>query len=78
MLVYGVEVDMESLYLKYGEKEKVKMISEVREISGAGLKDAKDAVDYFIAVKQGKIIDNGDEQKFSKKPGNKPEKRNLI
>ena len=46
MLVCGVEVDMEALYQKY-KTQKVKMIAEVRQISGAGLKEAKEAVDIF-------------------------------
>lgn len=59
MLVCGVEVDMEALYQKYKE-QKVKMIAEVRQLSGAGLKEAKEAVDIFWAQKNGIPAENGD------------------
>ena len=43
---------MENLYRKY-KTQKVKMIAEVRQISGAGLKEAKEAVDVFWEQKNG-------------------------
>lgn len=52
MLVCGVEVDMEALYQQYKD-QKVKMVAEVRRLSGAGLKEAKDAVDDFWIQKGG-------------------------
>ena len=52
MLVCGVEVDMETLYQQYKD-EKVKMVAEVRRLSGAGLKEAKEAVDEFWTQKGG-------------------------
>ena len=57
MLVCGVEVDMEALYQKY-KTQKVKMIAEVRQISGAGLKEAKEAVDIFWEQKNGISVKN--------------------
>ncbi len=47
MLIYGVEIDMDALYQKYSGG-KVKMIKEVRELTGLGLKEAKEAVDAYI------------------------------
>lgn len=57
MKVNGIEVNMSSLYSKYGT-EKVKIIREVRELTGAGLKEAKGAVDlYFDSISVGKSED---------------------
>ena len=50
MLVCGVEVDMEALYQQYKD-QKIMMVSEVRRLTGAELKEAKDAVDAFCAQK---------------------------
>ena len=52
MLVCGVEVDMETIYQKY-KNQKVKMVAEVKQVSGAGLKEAKEAVDVFWEQKNG-------------------------
>lgn len=57
MLVCGVEMDMEALYQKH-KNEKVKAIGEVRRLSGAGLKEAKEAVDAFWAQKDGTLREN--------------------
>lgn len=68
MLVRDIEVDMEALY-EQCKKEKVKMIAEVRRITGAGLKEAKDAVDIFWAQKNGTPIEStGVSSENAKKP----------
>ncbi len=47
MLIHDVEINMDALYQKYSD-DKVKMIKEVRELTGLGLKEAKEAVDAYI------------------------------
>lgn len=57
MKVNGVEVNISALYSKYGT-EKIKIIKEVRELTDAGLKEAKGAVDlYFDSIVVGKSED---------------------